>query len=74
VFLRYAVDTGNDVLVVANFDGSPQSLDLADLRNRGSFRYNALQDLCTGQQPSMFKNQLVVPPYRFYWLTDGGLY
>ena len=74
VFLRYAVDTGNDVLVVANFDGSPQSLDLADLRNRGSFQYDALQDLCTGQQPSMFKNQLVVPPYRMYWLTDGGLY
>jgi amylosucrase len=74
VFLRYAVDAGNDVLVVANFDGSPQSLDLDDLRNRGSFRYAALQDLCTGQQPSMFKNQLVVPPYRLYWLTDGGLY
>jgi amylosucrase len=74
VFLRYAVDAGNDVLVVANFDEAPQSLDLDDLRNRGSFRYEALQDLCTGQQPSMFKNQLVVPPRRFYWLTDGGLF
>ena len=71
VFLRYAVDAGNDVLVVANFDSTPQSLDLADLRNRGSFRYEALQDLCTGQQPSMFKNQLVVPPHRFYWLSDS---
>jgi len=74
VFLRYAVDAGNDVLVVANFDEAPQSLDLGDLRNRGSFRYEALQDLCTGQQPSMFQNQLVVPPRRFYWLTDGGLF
>lgn len=73
VFLRYAVDAGSDVLVVANFDNTPQSLDLGDLRNRGSFRYAALHDLCTGQQPSMFKNQLVVPPRRLYWLTDGGM-
>ena len=72
VFLRYAVDAGSDVLVVANFDSTPQSLDLVDLRNRGSFRYEALQDLYTGQQPSMFKNSLVVPPHRFYWLSDGG--
>ena len=74
VFLRYAVEAGNDVLVVANFDEAPQSLDLGDLRNRGSFRYAALQDLYTGQQPSLFKNQLVIPPNRFYWLSDGGLY
>jgi amylosucrase len=73
VFLRYAVDAGSDVLVVANFDNAPQSLDLGDLRNRGSFRYAALHDLCTGQQPSMFKNQLVVPPRRLYWLTDGAM-
>jgi amylosucrase len=73
VFLRYAFDAGSDVLVVANFDSTPQSLDLVDLRNRGSFRYEALQDLCTGQQPSMFKNQLVVPPHRFYWLSDSGI-
>lgn len=74
VFLRYAVEAGSDVLVVANFDETSQSLDLGDLRNRGSFRYADLQDMYTGQQPSMFKNQLVVPPNRFYWLSDGGLY
>jgi amylosucrase len=74
VFMRYAVDAGRDVLVVANFDDAPQSLDLDDLRNRGRLRYSALQDLYSGQQPSLFKNHLVVPAFRFYWLTDGGLY
>jgi amylosucrase len=74
VFLRYALESGNDVLVVGNFDDAPQSLDLRDLRNRGAFAHAALQDLYSGGQPRMFKDQLVVPPGRFYWLTDGGNY
>ncbi|MBT8122198.1 MAG: alpha-glucosidase C-terminal domain-containing protein [Gammaproteobacteria bacterium] len=61
------------VLVVANFDGSPQSLTLSDLGNRGYFEYGQLRDLYSGEAPSQYKDQLVVPPYRFYWLTDSGL-
>ena len=61
---------GETVLVVGNFDARPQHLDLANLGNRGHFQYGQPQDLASGELPSMFQNQLVVPPFRFYWLTD----
>ena len=64
---------GNNVLVVGNFDDSPQSLTLSDLSNRGRFEYSQLRDLYSGESPSMFKDQLVVPPLSFYWLCHGGL-
>lgn len=63
---------GNNVLVVGNFDGSPQSLTLSNLGNRGDFEYGNLQDLFSGESPALFKDQLVIPPYRFYWLSATG--
>jgi amylosucrase len=62
--------TGDNVLVVSNFDRASQSLDLIDLRNRGRFAYGQVQDLCSGESPSLYKDTLVIPPYRFYWLSD----
>ncbi|MCU7845357.1 MAG: alpha-amylase [Candidatus Thiodiazotropha sp. (ex Monitilora ramsayi)] len=58
------------VLVVANFDDSPQYMELSALGNRGMFGYGNLHDLYSGESPRLFKDQLVVPPYHFYWLTD----
>jgi len=73
VFMRSNPLMQNDnVLVVGNFDSSPQSLTLSDLSNRGYFEYGQLNDLYSGESPTLFKDQLVVPPYRFYWLTDRG--
>ena len=75
VFMRNNPFLLNDnILVVGNFDISPQSLNLSNLSNRGRFEYSQLQDLYSGESPTMFKDQLVVPPYRFYWLTDRGQY
>jgi amylosucrase len=65
---------GDNVLVVGNFDTAPQSLTLTDLGNRGHFEYGHLKDLYSGESPTLFKDQLVIPPYRFYWLSDRGLY
>lgn len=62
-------ELGDHVLVVGNFDASPQSLTLSDLGNRGQFEFSRLRDLYSGEEPSMFKDQLVIPPFRFYWLT-----
>ena len=59
-----------EVLVVANFDSKPQHLSLADLGHRGHFEYAQLRDLITGGIPSIFKDELVIPPYNFYWLSD----
>ncbi|NNJ93207.1 MAG: alpha-amylase [Halobacteria archaeon] len=71
VFLRtHPARPSETVLVVANFDSRSQHLDLDNLGNRGGFRFGAPQDLASGESPALFKNQLVVPPYRFYWLTD----
>jgi len=58
------------ILVVANFDDTPQYMELSTLGNRGMYGHGNLYDLCSGESPSLFKDQLVVPPYRFYWLTD----
>ena len=60
----------DQVLVVGNFDGAPQPLTLTDLGNRGRFEYSRLRDLYSGESPHLFHDQLVIPPYRFYWLSD----
>ena len=60
---------GNSILVVGNFDASPQSLTLSSLSNRGTFEHGQLQDLYSGESPTLFKDQLVIPAYRFYWLS-----
>ena len=66
--------TGDNVLVVTNFDNAPQSLDLNDLRNRGRFAYGQVRDLCSGESPTLYQDTLVIPPYRFYWLSDRPSY
>ena len=63
----------NIVLIVGNFDASPQSLTLGELGGRLQFEYSRLRDLYSGESPTLFKDQLVIPPYRFYWLSDRGL-
>jgi amylosucrase len=58
------------VLVVANFDSSPQQLSLTALGSRSRFDISGLQDLYSGESPNLFGEQLVIPPHRFYWLSD----
>ena len=70
-FLRTHPDLSSDaVLVVANFDEKPRYLDLANLGNRGLFLYGQVYDHFSGETPDMFNNRLMIPPCRFYWLTD----
>lgn len=70
-FIRYHPErTSEQVLVVANFDSKPQHLSLSQLGNIGHFQFAALQDHVSGDSPAIFKDELVIPPYHFYWLTD----
>ena len=70
-FLRTdPVGTASPVLVVGNFDDDPQHMALDDLSRRGIFRHRGPVDLCTNQSPALFGTELVIPPHRFYWLTD----
>ena len=71
VFVRNNPDRDKEeVLVVANFDSKPQHLNLQDLGNRSNFEYGQLRDFISGDAPSIFNDELVIPPYHFYWLSD----
>ncbi|MGW8193907.1 MAG: alpha-amylase family glycosyl hydrolase [Desulforhopalus sp.] len=71
VFARFEYDQPtNRILVAANFDGSPQHLNLDDIGRKAYFRNGAVRDLYSSDKPAMFKSDLVIPPYQFYWLTD----
>ena len=73
VFIRTHPENSNAaVLVVANFDTKPQYLDLGNIHNRRLFKYGEARDLITGCSPARFKERLVIPPYRFYWLIDSN--
>ena len=53
VFMRSnPFELNDDVLVVANFDSAPQSLDLSDLGNRTQFTLGRLRDLYSGEAPA----------------------
>jgi amylosucrase len=69
VFLRMNLCTDERVLVIGNFDESPQYLDLQDLMSKGFFHHGQVIDLFSKEVPSMFHNQLVIPPLQFYWLS-----
>ncbi len=70
-FIRYNPErNAEQVLVVANFDSKPQHLNLSELGTRWPFEYARLRDYITGDSPAIFKDELVIPPYHFYWLSE----
>ena len=69
VFSRANLETGDYILVVGNFDALPQYLNLGSLSNRSLSKFTQVTDLHSGEQPAMFKDQIVVPPFHFYWLS-----
>ena len=56
------------VLIVGNFDAHPQHMEFNSPQELGFMQHQQLYDLYSGEQPAMFKNALVVPPYHFYWI------
>lgn len=71
VFGRYnLLKQAERVLVVANFNGKPQHLNLDDVGNWAGSEYGRMIDLYSGQSPDIFKDTLVVPGYGFYWLSE----
>jgi amylosucrase len=70
-YVRTHPGDGNDrVLVVCNFDDSPQCLDFSDLRGKSRFRLDDLRDLYTGARAEADGESLEIPAFGFYWLTD----
>lgn len=62
--------TSSKVVVVANFDGAPQHLDLEELRSAGLTGLREIRDLVTGESPPVFNGQLGIQAYGFYWLAE----
>ncbi len=74
VFSRFDIHKHGHVLVVGNFDSSPQYLDMDTLNKTAFNQYGPMIDLISKCKPTMFKNQLVIPPFHYYWLVDSERY
>lgn len=70
VFLRIDRNTQNRVLVIGNFDAHPQYLNLPEIENHGFRISGKIKDLYSGEKPTLFKEQLVLPAYEFYWISS----
>ncbi|QCU89952.1 alpha-amylase family glycosyl hydrolase [Thiomicrorhabdus sediminis] len=71
VFSRFNPRQCNDrVLVVANFNDQPQTLDLQGLTGWGNYENGDVFDLHTRQEPEIFNHTLVIPALGFYWLRE----
>jgi amylosucrase len=62
--------TSSKVVVVANFDGAPQHLDLEELRPAGLTGLREIRDLATGESPPVLNDRLEIQAYGFYWLAE----
>jgi amylosucrase len=72
IFSRFNLRrSSSSVLVVCNLDVHPQYLDLDELSQYYKLNASQVKDLYSGEQPALFKDQLVIPPCRFYWLCDS---
>lgn len=65
------VQTGmhSKVVVVANFDTSPQSVTLQSFRQKGLFKGSVLTELYSGQQIIPESDLLTIPKLTAYWLS-----
>lgn len=71
VFIRYSLTKPADnILVVANFDGKSQHLNLGEVPGWSGKQHGQLVDLFSGSSPDIFKDTVVVPRLGFYWLTE----
>jgi amylosucrase len=73
VFSRYSLIKPSDrVLVVANFDGKVQHLELNNMPHSSGATEGQYIDLYSGGSPDIFESSLVIPPFGFYWLSEQG--
>lgn len=71
VFSRQSTTKQTDsVLVVANFDNKPQSLNMKDIASFSGQQNNQLIDLVSGQTPDIFNDMLIIPGFCCYWLKE----
>ncbi|MBU2647123.1 alpha-glucosidase C-terminal domain-containing protein, partial [bacterium] len=69
-FYRFSPDASQHILVVGNFDAHPQYLNLSDIQFDKFRMHENIRDLYSGESPALFNDQMVLPPYQFYWITQ----
>lgn len=57
------------VVVIANFDVSPQRIPLQPFRQKGLLKSALLTDLCSGLTLSVEDDAIEIPPLSAYWLS-----
>lgn len=71
VFLRTLPgQVTSSVMVVGNFDASPQSLDLSALHKMRHKLDCRMRDLYSGESLNLCENRLTLAPYQFLWLAE----
>ena len=62
-------DSSNKVLVVANFNDEPQTLQIEALKQHDFFQNNRMKDLSTDDHLIAEDSIVTIPPLSYYWLT-----
>lgn len=57
------------VVVLANFDVSPQQISIQPFHQKGLFKTPVITDLCSGKQISTDQEVIEIPKLTAYWLT-----
>ena len=71
-FIRFNHERLTDrVLVLGNFDGTPQRLHIDHLIHQGFKPYGQLTDAISGQGPMQFRDHIVLQAYQALWLTES---
>jgi amylosucrase len=69
VFSRFDnINTYSRILVICNFDNSPQQLNIEDLCKKGFFQPHAIRDLHSGDSIEPHDHLIEIPALGFYWL------
>jgi amylosucrase len=70
VFSRFTSTGMNSrVLVITNFDSTPQTIDIKPLMQKGFFQYKNIKDLCSGVSIVIDEDLLTIPELSTYWLS-----
>jgi amylosucrase len=70
VFSRFDPVYGKaKVLVIANFDQNPQSLNLVNLKRMGFLQFDNTRELCSGELLAVKDDVCVIPALAIYWIT-----
>lgn len=71
LFMRMdPANSRNKVLVIANFNGAPQTLSFDVLKSAGFVKPEGIKNICTGSRVDISDTVLTIPAQTCLWLAD----